>query len=161
MVLLRRLGHLDSSRRQTVSGSSEKSSMSLWSLCCEKRALRCASQTPSNIQNRPHAAGFARLLLSHLFCSNRVVTLGVLTLGVKQLIAPVSKSRCHASVSGLFAAIYNTFIPLQTQNLLAGARACRDCALVVAPRALSDMMVTFHGKRKGSLVFWWRKLDFS
>ena len=33
-------------------------------------------------------------------------------------------------------------------------------ALVVAPCAFSDMMVTFRGRRKGNVVFWWSKVDF-
>ena len=44
---------------------------------------------------------------------------------------------------------------------VAVAGACRDCALVVVPRAFSHMVVTFRGKRKGNLVFWWSKADFS
>ena len=47
-----------------------------------------------------------------------------------------------------------------SQNLLGGG-ASRDCALVVMPCALSDMMVTFRSRRKGNLVLWWSKVDFS
>ena len=36
---------------------------------------------------------------------------------------------------------------------VAGACACRDCALVVVPRAFSHMVVTCRGRRKGNRVF--------
>ena len=39
--------------------------------------------------------------------------------------------------------------------------ASRDCALVVMSCAFSDMVVTFRGRHKGDLVFWWSKIDFS
>ena len=41
-----------------------------------------------------------------------------------------------------------------SQNLV-GRGGCRDCALVVALHAFSDMVVT------GNLVIWWSKVDFS
>ena len=41
------------------------------------------------------------------------------------------------------------------------AGASDDCALVVAPCTFSHMMVTFRGRRKGNLVFWSLKVDFS
>ena len=37
----------------------------------------------------------------------------------------------------------------------ATASACRDRA------PFSHMVVTFRGRRKGNLVFWWPKVDFS
>ena len=44
---------------------------------------------------------------------------------------------------------------------VAAAGACRDCALVVAPRAFSHTAATFRGRRRGgNLVLWWSKLDF-
>ena len=49
-----------------------------------------------------------------------------------------------------------------SQNLLGAAGASRNCApAVVVPRAFSDMVVTFRGRREGSLVLWWSKVDFS
>ena len=41
------------------------------------------------------------------------------------------------------------------------AGASSDCALVVVLRASSHMVVTFRGRRKGNLVFWCSKVDFS
>ena len=41
------------------------------------------------------------------------------------------------------------------------AGACRDCALVVVPCAFWYMVITFRGRRKGNLVFWCFKVDFS
>ena len=72
------------------------------------------------------------------------------------------RSLCRVAVSSLFAAIftYSAFMSLEIVNV-AVAGACRDCALVVVPRAFSHMVVTFRGKRKGNLVFWWSKADFS
>ena len=39
--------------------------------------------------------------------------------------------------------------------------ASNDCALVVEPCAFSHMVTTFRGRRKGNLVFWCSKVDFS
>ena len=44
---------------------------------------------------------------------------------------------------------------------LPAAGASSDCALVVAPCAFSHTVVTFRGRRKGNLVFWRFKVDFS
>ena len=48
----------------------------------------------------------------------------------------------------------------QAREICVGRGACRDCALVVVPCAFSDMVVTFHGRRKGNLLFSWSKVDF-
>ena len=39
--------------------------------------------------------------------------------------------------------------------------ASSDCALNVVPCAFSHMVVTFRGRRKGNLVLWCSKVDFS
>ena len=44
---------------------------------------------------------------------------------------------------------------------VAAVGASSDCALVVVPCAFSHMVVTFRGRRKGNLVFWCSKVDFS
>ena len=46
------------------------------------------------------------------------------------------------------------------RNCWARVGAFLDCALVVAPHAFSDLVVTFHGTRKKSLVFWWSNVNF-
>ena len=40
------------------------------------------------------------------------------------------------------------------------AGASRDCALVVAPCTFSDMVITFRGRRKGTLCFGGAKSTF-
>ena len=47
-----------------------------------------------------------------------------------------------------------------SQNLGVRGGCLSDCALLVVPRAFSDMVVTFRGMRRGNLVFWWSKVDF-
>ena len=44
---------------------------------------------------------------------------------------------------------------------LPAAGASNDCAIVVAPCAFWHMAITFRGRRKGNLVFWRSKVDFS
>ena len=92
-------------------------------------------------------------------------TLGVLTVSERQLML---RSLKRAGACSSFAAIYSTFTPLEifevhfdctgSVNLGVGSD---DCALVVAPRAFSHMVVTFRGRRKGNLVFWCFKADLS
>ena len=75
-------------------------------------------------------------------------------------------------MSGQFAAIYSTvhsclsksskyISTAQAREIwVAAASACRDCALVVVPCALSDMVVTFLGRRKGTSCFGGPKSTF-
>ena len=46
------------------------------------------------------------------------------------------------------------------RRLAEAAGASNDCALVVVPCAFSYMVVTFRGRRKANLVFWWSKVEF-
>ena len=87
--------------------------------------------------------------------------LGILTVVVKQLML---RSLKRAGVDGQLAAIYSTFIPLEIVHMqiwVAATGASSDCALVVVPCASSHMVLTFRGRRKGNLVFWWSKVNFS
>ena len=88
------------------------------------------------------------------------------------VLTVVVKHRCLIEMSHGRAAIYSTFMPLEIlevrfdcaglQNLVGrGGGPFGDCALVVVPCAFSDMVATFRGRRKGNLVFWWSKVDFS
>ena len=72
--------------------------------------------------------------------------------------APVL-DRCVARACALLFAIHSclskssTCISTQAREIwVAGAGACRDCALVVAPCGFSHTVVTFRGRRKGNLV---------
>ena len=87
-----------------------------------------------------------RLPLGNLyFSSKNVDTLGVLTVRVS--------GRCLIEVShGRVRLFRRRLGNLVGRAAAAGAR--RDCALVVAPRAFSDMVVTFRGRRKGSERFY-------
>ena len=44
---------------------------------------------------------------------------------------------------------------------LAEFGALQDCALAVVPCAFSDLVITFHGRRKGNLVFWRPNVNLS
>ena len=96
------------------------------------------------------------------YSPNSVAVLGVLTVTVKDgcLIEVL------ASAGGQLAAFYSTFIHLKIFECIstaqarrswwwAGAGALQDCALVAVPCALSDLVITFRGWRKGNLVTWW------
>ena len=81
----------------------------------------------------------------------------------------VVKHRCliggvarGCAANSLLFAVHSCPISAQARKLcLAAAGACRDCSLVVAPCAFLDMVVTFHGRRKGNLVVWRSKVNFS
>ena len=83
------------------------------------------------------------------------------------------RSLFRAAVSGKFVAIYSTFM-VSTSSMctstaqarriwVSAAGASNDCILVVtvAPCAFSHLVITFRGRRKGNLVFWCSKVDFS
>ena len=102
------------------------------------------------------------------YCSpNSVVTLGVLTVGVKDgcLIggarARMRLSRCYLQYIHSPRDLRGVF----RLRRLAESQACRiwwagASALVVAPCSFSDLVITFRGN-EGNLVLWWSKVDFS
>ena len=90
---------------------------------------------------------------------------GVLTVVVKQLCLDRCAVRACTANSLLFtihSCLSTCLSTAQGHEIwVAAAGACRDCALVVAPRAFSHMVIALHGRRKGNLVFRWFNLDFS
>ena len=89
-----------------------------------------------------------------------VDTLGVLAVLEKQLM--------HRSNSLLFTvhSCLSTssmcISTAQARRICVGtAGASNGCALVVVPCAVSHMVITFRGRRKGNLMFWRSQVDFS
>ena len=94
--------------------------------------------------------------------------LGVLTVSVKQLCLDRCAARACPANSLLFtvhSCLSKSSTCISTTQAreiwVAAASACRDCALVVVLRAFSHMVVFLRGRRKGNLVFWCSKVEFS
>ena len=99
----------------------------------------------------------------HVFPQTVWTHLGVLTVIVKYRGYIEVRTRARTANSLLFT-VHSCLSKSSTCNSTAQARetsACRDCALVVVPRAFSHLAVTCRGTREGNLVFWWFKVDFS
>ena len=92
----------------------------------------------------------------------------VLTVSEKQ----VCLDRCSPRVWTANSLLFTVHACLSTSSMcistaqarkicLPAAGASSVCALVVVPCAFWYMVVTFRGRRKGNLVFWCSKVDFS
>ena len=94
---------------------------------------------------------------------NSAVTLGVLTVVVEdgcpiEVLIDVCGQSLPFIVHSFTSRSSKCISTAQARRIWwAGAGALRDCALVVLSCTFSGLVISFRGRRRGNLAFWWSK----